>query len=151
VDGVEEAYRAYGSGAAWGAFISLVMHEGLITETGVAPAAWPPPGQDGPAGGEDTAPRDPIAEAEQKTAEEVFFLRMLKPFTRYVPDVEQLREAGPRIVVAVGEASGDEIAKRAAIALAEHLGRPALEFPGHHGGPVDEPQSFAAAVRRAIS
>jgi pimeloyl-ACP methyl ester carboxylesterase len=151
VDGVEDTYRAHGSGAAWGAFISLVMHEGPVTETGVTPATWPPPGQDAPAPNEDPAPADAATEAEQKTAEEVFFLRMLKPFTRYVPDTERLRTAGPRIVVAVGAASGDEIAKRSTIALAEQLGTPAQEFPGHHGGPVDEPEAFAAVVRRVLS
>jgi pimeloyl-ACP methyl ester carboxylesterase len=176
VDGVADTYRAHGSGAAWGAFISLVMHEGLITEAGVRPAAWPPPGPDGPASdspapdspapdspapdapasaspapGEDAAPAGSPTEAEQKTAEEVFFLGMLKPFTRYVPDTEQLRSVRQRIVVGVGEASGDEIAKRSAVALAEQLRIPTHGFPGHHGGPVDEPEAFAAAVRRVLA
>lgn len=97
------------------------------------------------------AEADLPSEAEQKTAEEVFFLRMLKPFTRYLPDAEQLRKAGPRIVVAVGAASSDEIAKRSTLALAEQLETSAQVFPGHHGGPVDEPEAFATAVRQALT
>ncbi len=54
VDDVEDAYRAYGAGAAWGKFVSLVMHQGRLTETGVTPAAWPPAGD----GREDTQPHD---------------------------------------------------------------------------------------------
>jgi pimeloyl-ACP methyl ester carboxylesterase len=150
VDGVENTYRAHGPGAAWGEFISLVMHDGPVTGAGVAPSTWRPPRENGALPGEDAAPQDVPTEAQQQTADDVFFLRMLKPFTRYVPDLDQLSRARPRIVVAVGEASGDEIAKRSAIALAERLGRPAQPFPGHHGGAVDEPEGFATAVRRVL-
>jgi pimeloyl-ACP methyl ester carboxylesterase len=54
VDDIEDAYRAYGSGAAWGKFVSLVMHDGPVTEAGVTPAAWPPAGD----GTEDAQPQD---------------------------------------------------------------------------------------------
>jgi pimeloyl-ACP methyl ester carboxylesterase len=54
VDDVEDAYRAHGSGAAWGKFVSLVMHDGPVTEAGVRPAAWPPAGD----GTEDAQPQD---------------------------------------------------------------------------------------------
>ena len=46
VDDIDDAYRAYGSGAAWGKFVSLVMHDGPVPG-GSAAAAWPPPGSDG--------------------------------------------------------------------------------------------------------
>jgi pimeloyl-ACP methyl ester carboxylesterase len=54
VDDVEDAYRAHGSGAAWAKFVSLVMHDGPVTEAGVRPAAWPPAGD----GTEDAQPQD---------------------------------------------------------------------------------------------
>jgi pimeloyl-ACP methyl ester carboxylesterase len=184
VDGVEDTYRAQGAGAAWGAFISLVMHQGPVTEDGIAPAAWPPPGPDAGPGGGDAGPGDgtgpgdgagsggdagsgdgagsgddagsgpavaPEQQAKQEADDALFFLRMLKPFIRYVPDIDRLRTGGPRIVPAFGGASGDEIAKRATVALAERLGTEPRVFPGHHGGFMDDPEGFAAAVRRVLA
>ncbi len=134
VDDVEDAYRAYGAGAAWGKFVSLVMHDGPVPEAGVPPAAWPPPGQD--AAGDDgqgaEAADEPGAAGpveKQQADDEIFFLRMLKPFTRYQPDVDALRSGRPRIVIAVGETSRGELARRSADALAERLGTPAITFP----------------------
>ena len=157
VDDVEDAYRAYGAGAAWGKFVSLVMHEGPVTEAGVMPAAWPPAG-DGtedapPQGGEDPDDVDiPSGESEKRQADdELFFLRMLKPFTRYQPPVEVLRWGGPRVIVAVGAASGAEIARRSAEALAERLGTPPAVFPGDHGGFMADPAAFAATIRQVLT
>jgi hypothetical protein len=82
---------------------------------------------------------------------EVFFLRMLKPFTRYQPPVEVLRSAGPRVVVAVGAASGGEIAARSARVLAEQLGTPAAMFPGDHGGFMADPAGFAAKIGELLT
>ena len=130
IDDIEDAYRAYGAGAAWGKFVSLVMHDGPVPEGGVPPAAWPPAGQD-TAGDEgqgveaaDGAAGPPVPSEKQQADDEVFFLRMLKPFTRYQPDVDALRSGRPRIVIAVGETSRGELARRSADALAERLGTP---------------------------
>jgi pimeloyl-ACP methyl ester carboxylesterase len=145
VDEIEEAYRAYGSGAAWGKFVSLVMHEGPATAT------WPPPGADQ---GEDAAPVEdaapPEPSAKQQADDETFFLRMLKPFTRYQPPIEALR-TGPRIVVAVGADSQGEMARRSADALAERLGQTATPFPGDHGSFMSDPPAFATAVREMLA
>ena len=156
IDDVEDAYRAYGAGAAWGKFVSLVMHDGPVPEGGVPPAAWPPPGQD--AAGDDgqgveatDGPQEPPAPSEKQQADdEIFFLRMLKPFTRYQPDVDALRSGRPRIVIAVGEASRGELARRSADALAQQLGTPAITFPGHHGGFMDDPAGFASTIREVL-
>ena len=157
VDDVEEAYSAYGSGAAWGKFVSLVMHDGPVTEAGVTPAAWPPAGDDT----EEAQPQDdqdpdgigtPPGQTEKQQADdELFFLRMLKPFTRYQPPVEILRWGGPRVVVAVGAASGNEIARRSAEALAERLETQPAVFPGDHGGFIADPAAFAAAIRQVLT
>lgn len=145
VDEIEEAYRAHGSGAAWGKFISLVMHNGPIPDDGPPPATWPPPGMEPP---EDAAPPEPSA--KQQADDETFFLRMLKPFTRYQPPIEALR-SGPRVVVAIGAASGDELARRAADALAERLGQTATRFPGDHAGFMSDPPGFATAIRDVLA
>jgi pimeloyl-ACP methyl ester carboxylesterase len=157
VDDIEDAYRAYGSGAAWGKFVSLVMHDGPVTDAGVAPAAWPPVG-DGPEDAQAQAseePNDgdtpPRPSEKQQADDELFFLRMLKPFTRYQPPIEVLRWGGPRVVVAVGAASGNEIAPRSAEALAERLETQSAVFPGDHGGFMADPAAFAATIRQVLT
>ena len=180
VDDVENAYRDNGSGAAWGKFISLVVHSGLVPDTGVPPTSWPPPGEtastpanaasgdaahgdvaDGDAadgGGADAGDGGNAAEDDhrhdepsetQRANDDLFFLHMLKPFTRYLPP-EVLGSATSRVVVAVGESSGAEIAGRSAVALAERLGSAPVEFPGDHGGFIADPAEFAAAIRRVV-
>jgi pimeloyl-ACP methyl ester carboxylesterase len=145
IDDIEEAYRTYGSGAAWGKFISLVMHDGPIPDDGPPPATWPPPGVEVP---EDAAPPEPSA--KQQADDETFFLRMLKPFTRYQPPVDALR-SGPRVVIAVGAASHGEMARRSADALADRLGQTATAFPGDHGGFMFDPPAFAEAIRTVLA
>jgi pimeloyl-ACP methyl ester carboxylesterase len=157
VDDIDDAYRTYGSGAAWGKFVSLVMHQGPVTDAGVQPAAWPPAGSEGEQGeaedGEDVDGVEipPEASAKQQADDELFFLRMLKPFTRYQPPVEVLRWGGPRVIVAVGATSGDEIARRGAEALADRLGTPPVVFPGDHGGFMADPAAFAATIREVMT
>jgi pimeloyl-ACP methyl ester carboxylesterase len=158
VDDVENTYRQHGSGAAWGKFISLVVHSGLVPETGVPPISWPPPGsqQDDSAGetaegnATDDSKADDNGSDKDPANDELFFLHMLKPFTRYQPPVELIASASPRVVVAVGATSGEEIARRSAIALAERIGSAAVTFPGDHGGFMGDPAGFAAAIQRAL-
>ena len=145
VDDIGNAYRAHGSGAAWGKFVSLVMHDGPIPEDGPPPASWPPPGAEPP---EDSAPPEPSA--KQQADDETFFLRILKPLTRYQPPIEALR-SGPRVVVAVGAASHGEMARRSADALAGRLGQTSTVFPGDHGGFMADPAGFAAAIREVLA
>jgi pimeloyl-ACP methyl ester carboxylesterase len=153
VDDVEDAYRAYGTGAAFGKFASLVMHSGPVSEDGVPPVAWPPPGADGQdgEGGVAAAGMPPEPTAKQQADDELFFLRMLKPFIRYQPAVDVLRTARPRVVVAVGGASHQEIPPRSAEALAQQLGTSATVFPGDHAGFLADPAGFAAKIRELLT
>jgi len=154
IDGVEDAYHAYGAGAAWGKFVSAVMHDGPVTEAGVADAQWPPPGSSDEAvaeGGSDEAATPPEPSAKQQADDELFFLRMLKPFTRYQPPVELLRSGEPRVIVAVGAASSGEIAARSARALADQLGATPAVFPGNHGSFTGDPEGFATKIRELLA
>jgi pimeloyl-ACP methyl ester carboxylesterase len=161
VDDVENAYRTDGTGAAWGKFVSLVMYDGQVTEDGVPPAAWPPPGADGEGAdgegadgegadgeGADAAGPPPEPSEKQRADDELFFIRMLKPFTRYEPPVDVLLSGQPRVIVAVGAASRGEVARRSADALAEQLGTSPVIFPGDHGGFMADPEGFATTIRK---
>ena len=79
VNDIEDAYRAYGSGAAWGKFVSLVMHDGPVTEAGVTPAAWPPAGDDT----EDAQPQDDQDPDGVETPPGQTQLHSQRPFGRY--------------------------------------------------------------------
>jgi pimeloyl-ACP methyl ester carboxylesterase len=159
IDRVEDAYRAGGSAAAWAAFVSLVVHNGPVTEAGVPPTSWPPPGRGDAARSNEAGsaaedrgsaepPPAPSAKAEADGA--LFFLRMLKPFTRYRPDIAALRSGAPRVLIGLGATSRQELAPRSAVALAERLGTPPVVFPGDHAGFMADPVGFADTLRRAL-
>lgn len=158
VDDIQNAYRDSGPGAAWGKFISLVVHDGPVTEAGIPPTTWRPEAEDtaSPAGqdspdADDAGHSSPAPSEKQRADDELFFLRMLKPFTRYEPAVETLRSGRPRVVIAVGETSRGEVAARSAIALAERLGSPTTTLPGDHGGFMADPEAFASALRQVLA
>jgi pimeloyl-ACP methyl ester carboxylesterase len=157
VGDIEDTYRAYGTGAAWGKFVPLVMYSGLVTEAGVPPVMWPPAGAEGQdaagsEGPDDAAPQEPPAPSEKQQADDqLFFLSMLKPFLQYEPVVAALRSGTPRVVIGVGAASREEIPARSAIALAEQLGTPPTRFPGHHAGFMDDPVGFARTISEVLS
>jgi pimeloyl-ACP methyl ester carboxylesterase len=157
VGDIEDTYRAYGSGAAWGKFVPLVMYSGLVTEAGVPPVMWPPGGADGQdaagsEGPDDAAPQEPPTPTEKQQADDqLFFRSMLKPFLRYEPVVDALRSGKPRVVIGVGAASREEIPARSSAVLAEQLGTTPTPFPGHHAGFMDDPVGFARTLSEVLS
>ena len=87
----------------------------------------------------------------QAAADERFqFEHMLRPTTRWVPDVTALRGAPTRIVVGIGEQSGGQLCDRASRALAAGLGSEPALFPGGHTGFAEEPDAFAARLRAVL-
>ncbi|SDS47608.1 Pimeloyl-ACP methyl ester carboxylesterase [Friedmanniella luteola] len=150
-DGIVEAFEQHGSGAAWGGFVALVVHDGELTGPSVPPAAWSPPGPADGAAGDTAPPQPPEPSAKQQADDALFFLRMLKPFTRYAPDEAALRSGGPRVLVGVGATSGAGVAVRSARALADRLGVTPTVFPGDHGGFMADPQGFAAVLRPLLA
>ncbi len=78
--------------------------------------------------------------------------------THYQPDLDALRAASTRIVMAAGATSLGILANRASVALAERLGTTPVTFPGGHDGflggeygQMGEPDAFAIALRRVLS
>jgi clorobiocin biosynthesis protein CloN7 len=86
-----------------------------------------------------------------RAATEVFLAHLIRPTTRYRPDVEALRAAPARIVVAAWATSTGQLAHRRAVALADRLGTPVVEFPGDHGGFVVLPQQCAQVLNQALT
>jgi hypothetical protein len=54
--------------------------------------------------------------------------------TRYEYDLDAIRSSGARVVLGVGEETGDTITARTARAVADKLGADVAMFPSHHGG-----------------
>ncbi|GAB2625184.1 alpha/beta hydrolase [Streptomyces capparidis] len=80
-----------------------------------------------------------------------FLDHVLRPSTRFVPDVPALAALGDRVVVAGGLDSRADAVHRPAAALARLLGREPELFPGGHVGFVDHPAGFAARLAEVFA
>jgi hypothetical protein len=78
--------------------------------------------------GEDAARQPPLDEAVAMS--ERFFGHGLLPITFYQPDFSALQGAPARVAVGGGTTSKGQFAQRTAVALAERLGSPLIDFPG---------------------
>ena len=119
--GVREAYQDKGFGAGMATFISLTMWPGEFTDTYFAQPA-PDPAMFGMPT-EDDGKRDDALLSERAVT-----------VTRYAYDLDAIQASGTRVVLAVGEETGDTITGRTSRAVAERLGSEVAVFPSHHGG-----------------
>src|SRR5438270_2907021 len=81
---------------------------------------------------------------------DLFIAHEIRQNGGYVPDVDALRTVPTRIVSAAGETSGEQAARRAAVALAERLGISVMYLPGAHGGWGSDPAEFAEKLHEAL-
>ena len=126
---IYDTYRDSGINAAWERFSSF-------TGMNIRP--------------QDVAdPQPPSAEAVATS--ERFFGHGLLPIALYQPDFSALQAASTRLVVAEGTGSKGEFPQRTAVALAERLGTPLIDFPGGHAGFVSDSKVFAAVLRRTLA
>jgi clorobiocin biosynthesis protein CloN7 len=135
---IEDIYDAYRTDGADKAMQKFLTHAGLGN----------------PPSGDSDAPRwDPPPEmaARMRATTDVFLAHLIRPTTRFRPDIEALRTASTRIVVAVGATSKGQLANRTAIALAERLGTTAVEFPGDHGGFVALPEQCGRVLDQVLT
>jgi pimeloyl-ACP methyl ester carboxylesterase len=118
---VYDTYRSEGVGPAMGKFLASAG----LDQDPPQPLAGPPP---------------EMAEAMARMQGNFdFFLgHMFLALGDYTPDISRLRSLP--IAVAVGEASEGQLAYRAAVALAERLGKEPVVFPG---GFNSHPEAFA--------
>jgi pimeloyl-ACP methyl ester carboxylesterase len=142
---VHDTYQRSGRNAAMAHFIAIVSHRGPFTaELAAAPA--PDPAAFG-------MPSD-----DDGSRDDLMFAHSMRWLTSYEPDLEALRRAPTRIVVAVGAASDGELAHRGGEAIAARLGTAPAVFPGDHGGFLGneygqpgEPDAFAATLREVLA
>jgi pimeloyl-ACP methyl ester carboxylesterase len=82
---------------------------------------------------------------------ELFLAHGLRQTSAFVPDIPTLRKGTPRIVVAAGDESENQVAYRTAVALAERLGTALVRFPGDHGGFMTRPDAFAGKLQKVLA
>jgi pimeloyl-ACP methyl ester carboxylesterase len=138
------AYQAKGSNAGMAAFIAMTSWSGEFTDDYFArppadPAAFGMPTED------DGTRDDPLLSG------------CADPITAYRPDVEALKAAPTRIVLAAGVETGQTVTARTAAAMAGLLGQEVVVFPSHHGGFLDgtfgypgQPEAFAVTLREVL-
>jgi clorobiocin biosynthesis protein CloN7 len=135
IDDIYDTYRSDGPGAAFEKFLR-------ITGFGT-PASAGGPGHESPQPGPPSA--QAIANGNRMLA------HILRPTTRYRPDIPALQANPTRLVVAAGTASAGQLPYRAAAALANQLETSLIEFPGDHTGFVSKPDSFARTLRLTLT
>jgi hypothetical protein len=79
--------------------------------------------------------------------------------TTYRYDLDALKVAPTRVVVGVGEETGNAMTARTSQALADRLGQEPVMFPSHHGGFVGggpenpyagKPVEFGVTLRQVL-
>jgi pimeloyl-ACP methyl ester carboxylesterase len=133
---MEDIYDTYRADGADKAMAKFMAHAGL--DLGQDPDAprWEPP---------------PEQLAAMRATTEVFMAHLLRPTTHYRPDVEALRAAPARIVVAAGAASKGQLAHRCAVTLADRLATPVVEFAGGHAGFVALPEQCGQVLDQVLT
>jgi pimeloyl-ACP methyl ester carboxylesterase len=132
---IRETYQRSGFGPAMAMFIAMVSHAGPVPPGFPGeqdPAAFGLPTQD------DGSRNDPLLGLHMTAC------------VGYQHDFGALRAAGTRIVLGVGTQSGQQMAGRAATAVAERLGTSPVTFPGGHDGFIGDPGAFAGVLRATL-
>jgi pimeloyl-ACP methyl ester carboxylesterase len=141
---VAETYQNDGWGAGMAHFIAVSSHEGPFTADFLD---QPPP---------DPAMFELPTEDDGSRTDTLLGQNMVT-CTHFQPDVDDLKSVATEIIVAAGSESGEQLASRAAHALAERLGVETVKFPGDHGGflggeygQTGEPDAFGAKLREVL-
>jgi pimeloyl-ACP methyl ester carboxylesterase len=141
---VRDVYEAKGANAGMAAFIAMTSWQGEFTDDYFSqpmpdPAAFGMPTED------DGSRDDPLLSDRSWAV------------SSYRPDVDALAAAPTRVVIAVGEESGDTFTGRTSVATAALVGQQAAVFPSHHGGFLGgesgyagEPEAFARKLRDVL-
>lgn len=135
---IHETYRREGFGPAMAKFMAFTSIRGPIPAD--FPDQTPNPADSGLPSEDDGSRDHPLLGPHMIYA------------SHYEPDLDSLRRATTRIVLAGGVQSEGTFPYRAALAVAERLGTEAVLFPSHHAGFLDQgdPEAFAATLRQVL-
>jgi pimeloyl-ACP methyl ester carboxylesterase len=143
--GYYDAYMRGGHNYGMAAFIAMTSWSGEYTDAYFAQGT-PDPSVFGMPRGDDGTRDNPLL-SDRSWA-----------ITDYMPDVAALTAAPTRVIIAVGEETGDTLTGRTARAVATLLGQDATVFPSHHGGFLGgehgyagQPEAFAARLREVLA
>jgi pimeloyl-ACP methyl ester carboxylesterase len=143
-DAFIDAYFAKGSGAGMAQFMVMSSWQGEYTDEYFALPAGDP-AQFGMPTEDDGSRDDPLLS------------RNSLAITDYQPKVDALAAAPTRVVIAVGEETGNAFTARTAVHTAKLLGQEATVFPSHHGGFLGgefgwagKPEEFAVKLREVL-
>jgi pimeloyl-ACP methyl ester carboxylesterase len=118
---VRAAYQAGGRGRGMAQFIALTMWPGVFTDAYF-----------------DQPPADPamfgMPTEDDGTRDDMLLSDRSATVTTHRYGLDAIKAASTRVVVGVGEETGDTVTARTARALADQLGEEAVVFPSHHGG-----------------
>jgi hypothetical protein len=95
--------------------------------------------------------------ADDGTRDDPLLSGATSPIIEFRPDTAALRTVSTRVVVAVGEESGETFTGRTTRHLARLLGQDAAVFPSHHDGFVEgggrpgQPEAFAVRLREVLA
>src|SRR5689334_733274 len=128
-EAILDTFHRDGFGAAW---MHFMRHAGFDVSAGDAPSG----------------PAEPSEDEVRQAAR--FFEIDLFPTTRYLPDIDALKNSTTRVVVGIGVDSGRLLTYRTSVALCERLGVAPIEFPGDHGGFMGAPTEFAETLRSVL-
>jgi pimeloyl-ACP methyl ester carboxylesterase len=141
---VHETYMQRGWGPGMAHFIAVVSHQGEFPND-FAQQPAPDPQIFGMPADDDGSRSDPL------------LALALVGSIGYEPDLDALRAAPTRIVMAAGNEEGT-MANRGAYGVAERLGNSVVVFPSGHGGflggeygQMGEPDAFAAKLRDVLA
>ena len=118
---VHETYMRSGFGAGMAHFIAVVSHTGEFPDD-FAERPAPDPAMFGMPTDDDGSRTDPLMAQNMISG------------SQYEPDIDALRTASTRVVIAAGIESEGILPSRAAFAVAERLGTEVVIFPSGHGG-----------------
>ncbi len=144
VDAIRDLYLARGLGPAMAKFIELASLHGPVP-AGFAAAPPPDPAAFGLPTGDDGTRDDPLVGQNVHTC------------CRLELDADAISAAATRVVIGVGEQSGESLAARGARSVADALAVDLVEFPGDHVGFLGGefgltggPEAFAARLREVL-
>ena len=90
-------------------------------------------------------------EPQQAADERHWFANELRASSFWHPDITALRAVAAKIVVGIGEESGEQECERTSNALAAALDIAPVRFPGGHTGFVDDPAGFLPRLREVLT